>query len=357
MLPPIGRHSVRYRLAGVHARSRLVNIWPYLVGDLEPYRHNENLTRVMSYEMLAAGALPMPHPGNPKTLDHEEAYSELFEFLGKARTHFGTRVPLARTGIYYSSSSLLAFMAPGGFVDFNRRPHQFGYYGWATALHDLHEPYVPVPEWKLNAETLSGLDLLIVPNAIVTDDAERVLKPWTAKGGRVLITGDSGMRGGESENFALHHRGALHQRLEGAYHVDENVGMRYYLEHESRESLGPLMAKHLNAARSTTTPLIDAPDVPSTVGLTPYWDAEQHALFVDVNNLAIDLDSDTVTPTQALAFDIELPDSLHNQPLAHRVISPETGVETSVSPRGETGMQIEVGPLRYYCSIMLVPEK
>ena len=124
-----------------------------------------------------------------------QAYADFFAFVGEAREHFGRRVPLARTGIYYSSSSLLAFMTPGGFVDFNRRPHQFGYYGWATALHDLHEPYVPVPEWRVTPETLSGLDRLIVPDAAVIAEEEiAVLREWVDAGGTLLVTGDSAAR-------------------------------------------------------------------------------------------------------------------------------------------------------------------
>jgi hypothetical protein len=359
MLPPTGRHSVRYRLAGVHARSRLVNIWPYLVGDLARYRRNENLTRVMSYEMLAAGALPMPHPGNPKTLDNGAAYRDFFAFVGRSRKAFGTRVPLARTGIYYSSSSLLAFMTPGGFIDFNRRPHQFGYYGWATALHDIHEPYVPVPEWQLNPETLSNLDLLIVPNAIVMDQPaiEDVLRPWLDRGGRLLVTGESGVRGGEFRNFARHDRGPLHEQLAGVYHVADNIGIQYYRDHEQRRDLAPELARHLKRARGAAAAIIEANAVPPTVGITPYWDAARSALFLDLNNLAIDLDSDTITPTKPLAFTVTLPDALRGTSLKPTVLSPEPDLQVTSSPVEGNSLSLTVGSIQAYCSIMLAPEK
>jgi hypothetical protein len=51
---------------------------------------------------------------------------------------------------------------PGGFVDFNRQPHVFAHWGWGEALLRLHRQYRAVPEWKLNAETLRGLQKLSV---------------------------------------------------------------------------------------------------------------------------------------------------------------------------------------------------
>lgn len=360
MLPPAGRHSVRYRLAGVHARSRLVNIWPYLDGDLAGYARNPELTRVMAYEMLAAGALPMPHPDLSRVLGDAAAYGEFFAFVGEARAHFGTRVPIARTGLYYSASSLLAFMTPGGFLDFNKRPHQFGYYGWATALHDRHEAYVPVPEWQLTAKTLAGLDLLIVPDACAIEEADvqQVLRPWVESGGRLLVTGDSGTREGESGNFARHNRGPLHSRLgsEHTVYIEKNVGMDYYLRDGARGELLPAMAGRLHAAQGPdTTSMITATGAPPTTGITPYFDANQSALFVDVNNLALDLEADTIAPTGPVTFEIALPETLRGAALKHQVLSPEEGISVTVEPAGEGRVRVVLSPITYYASVMISP--
>ena len=360
LLPPVGRHSVRYRLAAVHARSRLVNIWPYLDGKYEPYRRNPNLTRVMAYEMLAAGALPMPHPGLPRVLGDEKAYREFFTFVGKARERFGRRVPHARTGVYYSASSLLAFMTPGGFLDFNARPHQFGFYGWATALHDMHTPYVPVPEWQLTAETLASLDLLIIPHAAVLNEAAitGVLMPWVAQGGRLLITGDCGIRAGEAGNFALHGQGPLHARLESrdVTHVDENVGMDYFLQDEQRDTLLPGMRAQMDAARGKAiAPVFTAPNEPATTGLTPYYDQETQTYFVDVNNLAIDVESDSVTTMDEVTFDVTLPAALRDAQVTCTVIAPHDGTTCDMVERDGPLVRIRVGPVPYYASVIIAP--
>lgn len=356
MLPPLGRHSVRYRLAGVHGRSNTVNIWPYLEGKYEKYGRNPNLTRVMAYEMLASNALPMAYPSLPRVLGDPQAYAEFFAFVGQAREHFGQRRPVARTGIYYSSSSSLAFMTPGGFFDFDRRPHQFGFYGWATALQDLHEAYVVVPEWQLNAETLAGLDVLIVPDASVMDPEmiNGVLKPWVEGGGRILVTGESGIREGESGNFAVHGRGPLQAQLSNArvHAVAENSGMAYYLEQDKRAALASAMAEQLLAARGTeTTPMIAAPGVPATTGITPFCDPARNVLFIDVNNMNIDLDGDAVTPTGEAVVDVALPEGLRGKALAHQVLTPEPGVSASLAAINEGRVRITLSPLKHYASV------
>ena len=357
MLPPLGRHSVRYRLAAVHARSNTVSIWPYLEGKYEPYGRNPSLTRVMAYEMLAANALPMAYPSLPRVLGDPQAYAEFFAFVGEARKHFGQRRPIARTGLYYSSSSLLAFMAPGGFLDFDARPHQFGYYGWATALHDMHEPYVPVPEWQLNAETLAGLDLLIVPNASVMDEsANAILKPWLDASGRMLVTGESGIRNGEDGNFARHNRDPLHAQLASDHvlAVEGNPGLDYYRDHEQRSALLPAMAEQLrNALGPEATPMITAPGVATTTGITPHYNPDTKALFIDINNLNIDLDTDTIPPTDSITFEITLPEPLRGAVLTHQILSPDPGVTASVTPVDNNRVSVTLSPVQYYASVMI----
>jgi hypothetical protein len=361
LLPPAGRHSVRYRLAGVHARSNTVSIWPYLDDEFARYARNPNLTRVMAYEMLAANALPMAYPSLPRVLGDPEAYADFFRFVGEARGHFGQRRPCARTGLYYSSSSLLAFMTPGGFLDFNARPHQFGYYGWATALHDMHEPYIPVPEWQLTAETLAGLDLLIVPNAVAMEQAEvETLRAWIATGGRLIVTGDSAVREGESGNFAKHDRGPLHAQLAGGgvSQLDDNVGMAYYIEENARAGRLPGMAEQVQAARGTeTAAMINAPGVPATVGITPHYDPERKALFIDVNNLNIDVDGDAVMTTAAITFEVTLPPALRGIPLKHQVLSPDNAATATISPTAEGRVTVALAPISYYASVEITPER
>lgn len=218
---------------------------------------------------------------------------------------------------------------------------------------------MPIPEWQCTPETLATLDTLIVPHATVFDEATlEALRPWIAAGGRLLVTGDSGIREGEAGNFAQHGRGPLHVRLAGdnVYAIADNIGMTYYLEDSAREALLPAMTTHLRHAQAPDAPpLVTATGIPSTTGITPYYDPAQPALFVDVNNLALDRDADTIVPTGPVAFEISLPESLRDVALEHRVLSPEEGVRATVEPAGEGRVRVKLSPITYYASVKIVP--
>lgn len=52
---------------------------------------------------------------------------------------------------------------------------------------------------------------------------------------------------------------------------------------------------------------------------------------VDVNNLAIDLERDEVATSEALVFEVQLPNGLAAIPLEPVVLSPETDVEATAT--------------------------
>jgi len=132
LLHPVGRFAPFYKLAREHARSRFVNVWLYR-GGFEEQLSRPNVVSAMYYEMLATHAMPMFSPGNQRFAGNREADRSFFEFVSRVAPEYGNRVPVEEVGIYYSSSSLLARELPGGTMAFNRQPHQFAFWGWATA--------------------------------------------------------------------------------------------------------------------------------------------------------------------------------------------------------------------------------
>ena len=123
-------------------------------------------------------------------------------FCGRVAPIFQDRCAIEEAGVYYSASSQLMEMTPGGFRDHNHQPHSFAFWGWGTALSQLHIPWRAVPEWKLNAGTLHGLRLLIGPESKVFDPADRpALENWVRDGGTLIVTGESGALLGEGANF------------------------------------------------------------------------------------------------------------------------------------------------------------
>ena len=153
MPPPLGRYSPMYKLAREHAKSRLVNVWFYI--DEKEHQGKSGIAQVLEYEMLANHALPMIFPHTPTVAGNDEVNAAFFKFVGDAKPTYGRRVPIQDVGLYYSSSSILATMTPLGFRDMENQPHQFGHWGWGTALGELHYQYRPIPEWKLTPKPSS----------------------------------------------------------------------------------------------------------------------------------------------------------------------------------------------------------
>ena len=98
----------------------------------------------------------------------------------------------------------MAHLTPNGWPDRTGPLHSLSFLGWGTALSWLHYQWRVVPEWKLTAETLAGLKILIIPNAEVFDPTDvPVLKNWVTQGGKLIVAGKSGVRAGEAGNFQL----------------------------------------------------------------------------------------------------------------------------------------------------------
>ena len=335
MLPPRGRYAPMYRMAREHAKSRLVNVWFYLQHAYSQYQKKPGIANVLYYEMLASNALPMHFPSNPLFPGAMMTNAAFFQFVKDTKAILGKRVPVEDIGIYYSTSSMLALMAPGGFPNMDRQPHTFGLYGWGTVLSELHTQCRPIPEWKLSPESLAPLRLLVIPDADVFDpaDVSNILEPWVRAGGRLIVTGNSGYRQGESGNFEPNVAGlslapltgvsslagapARQMRQVGAgqvLYLRDNIGMTFYLADSQRPSLRAPFKTALTDIMAGQSPLVLTPDpsMPETVGLTLYEDASAKRFFIDVNNVNIDLPSDTITATPPLKFTVRLPVWMRN---------------------------------------------
>ena len=128
-------------------------------------------------------------------------------------------------GVYYSSSSQLLELLPGGFRNHADQTHSFAFWGWGTALGQLHVQWRAVPEWKLNADTLRGLCTLIVPCAEVLDADE----PVSLFGARQVhaVESDDATRHHHPEQLPHHEVHAREELLIGAHvaHVGNRIGV------------------------------------------------------------------------------------------------------------------------------------
>lgn len=364
MYPPVGRFAPVYKLAVEHAKSRFVNVWMYSAEKPE-------MSKVLYYEGLATHALP--RAGVPQ--EPQAVTREFFQFVKDTRDTFGARVPLEDVGLYYSSSSQLSFMTPGGYFDMDRQPHMFAFWGWGTALTELHYQYRAIPEWKLDADTLSTLKVLIIPNATVLDpqDVEQVLEPWVKAGGALIVTGESGLRRGEAYNFSINQAGLSLATLTGVSSVEDApvqklakygdgvvlylrdpVGLDYYVDERARSEKLGAFREAMETVSQGRQLLVDAKTVPTTVGLTLYVDEAAERLFIDLNNVDIDVATDTVKEASSFLFGVALPEWLKDKPLKATVLSPEERKPVASIAKTDDGtLRVLVSRIKYYASIMI----
>ena len=384
MMPPIGRFAPPYKAAREHAKSRFVNIWFYNQGYVS-YTDNPNLTWVLYSEMLANHTLPMFHPGNTKVFGTDAVNSDFFKFVSQVESNFGARISVEDIGIYYSSSSILNQMFPGGVKNFDAQPHQFANWGWGTALGQLHYQYKSVAEWNLNSNVLENLEVFIIPESEIftDDDVSQILQPWVNNGGKLIVTGISGNRHGENGNFNVNSSGYSLEPLTTVaniafapaellrsvgsgkvLYIKNNIGMNYFNASSlsSRAALLPNFAGAMNQILGNNrdlTVLTPGAGVTSSVGLTVFEDPCTSNLFVDIVNFDLNLAADTMTDTAELNFTIYLPEWMRGN-LEAAVFSPTNVLPSvSVNPQPPDRLEITIGPVGHYASVKIshvIPE-
>lgn len=357
---PVGRFSPLYKLAREHAQSRFVNIWLYLENQYAPYRQNPGMVNTFYYEMLANHTLPMFHPGNVRVAGTDADNAAFFAFVERVAPEYGGRAPVEDIGVYYSSSSALRTMTPGGIWNHADQPHHFGLLGWATALGELHYPYKVVAEWRCSAQTLDALRLLVIPEAEVLDPVwvESTLKPWLERGGRLVFTGASGRYRGEADNFEAYGGGSCLDALKGLPHLvylPENLGAKFYALRTlpERETLRPAFANALKDALGDLPDRIQASGLPPTVGVTLYEDNARSRFFIDLNNMDLDVDTDTLRPTGELSFMVQVPDWMTGREVSGQVLTPDAPPSLIIEKTDASTLTLGLSPVNYYAGIIL----
>jgi len=361
MPPPLGSYVPIFKLAREYSKSRFVNAWMYGPSD------KVGIADVVSYQALANEGSTKAALGH--TICEKGEVAALNKFIAQIDPVIRGRVAIEEVGLYYSTSSQLMEMLPGGFRDHNDQPHSFAVYGWGAALTALHIPWRAVAEWHLTDEALARLKLLIVPESQVfpAEDVATVQR-WVQNGGSLIVSGRCGLRLGEAGNFDPAPGGStltplltgINLSLGGAIalgkgkveYLPRDPGGVYYRAIAERPTLLPACADAVTKVVPTSgTFAIDAPGVAYTVGMTPY--TADGKLFIDVNNTDIDMDADTIHPTADLHFDVALPRELAGAPITVRVLTPDSMPVCNVAAKGGGRAQVNIGPISRYACIVI----
>ncbi len=382
-LPPFARIAPFYKSAREQGKSRFLNVWLYNDSHPDALKVTE-VVNVLYYEMLATHTTPKLEPTNSRMVGNPAADKAFMQFVAdKLSPEIGARIPVEDIGIYSSTSSILSQWTPGGILDFDAQPNEFGVWGWATALDELHYQYRIIPEWKLSADTLKTLKVLIVPNSeVFTSSDAGVLGSWVRKSGGILIvTGNSGHRQGESGNFAVNAKLSLGSltgvatwasapasktRTIGAGYVrfiKDNVGLNFWAAAPpQRTNLLTAFSNEMSTALSTTGKhvVLISSDAPVTTGLTLYQDEKSKRLFVDVNNVNVtiagDNNSAVVTPTPTIEVTVYKPawwNASQDGGLVAYAISPDGPVTLPAPMVSGERINVTVPPTKYYTSVVL----
>ena len=371
MPPPRGSYVPVYKLAREHAKSRFVNVWMYIP---EEQKGKPNIADVLHYQGLANQTLPAATPGNDRDAGTTESNTAFFDFVQSIKGVLGDREPVEEIGLYFSSSSQLLSFTPGGFLAHNNQEHVFAHWGWGTALTWLQYQYCAVPEWKLTQDGLKGLKVLIIPNSIVFDpDDIGVLKKWVESGGKLIVTGKSGMRAGEAGNFERRKSSALASltgvRYSGStqeqvmrqlgagkvYYLAQPIGLDFFKADKERIKMLHIFREAVKTVAGDEPQFVfsDVEKIPTSVGLVAYVDEKTDRLFVDVSNTDIDIHTDRLSPSPTLRFRIRLPAFLHGEKLSARAFSPRGDVRANLIPQDDDTVIIELPSISLYVCLVI----
>jgi len=375
MIPPLGKYAVVYRAALEHQKGPYCTVWYSLQGPYEKYRGRPEIARVLMAEAFANNTF-MKFGGNPAFPGTPEAVAWWNGFVTRHERQFGRRRVMADVGILFSPDNQLWLLTPGGPPDFDRQPHSFGHWGFATAVIDAHLPYRVVTDWKLHAAALKGLRAFVIPDAECLDDsALPLLENWVRAGGRLVVTGPSGRREGTagcfrrrtnsllsslvgvdiaSEAAAPHgqaggvtaHTGRLGRGT--VVWTPAPVGMEYYLREKERPALLTQIAEMVGAS-----PLLDGSGLSPRVGVFCWASPDEGARFADLVNYDLDADADRVTPVENLRFKIGVPRGWKDVEVT--TLSPNDAAPATATVR-EGWAVVDLPRLVHYASVRLAPK-
>jgi len=411
MLPPLGKHAVIYRAGLEHQKGPYATAWYYLQGAHEKYRGKPELGKVLMAEAFANNTF-LKHGEYPAYPGTPESVAWWNEFVTREERRFGRRSAVADVGMLFSPDNQLAIVVPGNHtIDHDWQPHPFAHWGMGTAMIDGHIPYRAVVDWKLEPESLHGLRTFVLPFVECLDErALSVLEDWVRAGGRLVITGPSGMRRaargffkrrGESilaplvgmdmseaiDEAYAHQSGVFHTvgadptrpvLVEGGKTARQtNPDIKAYLKesvgsprvHERRHGKGTVVwtsapvgvayylleeerAGRLGQIVEMIGPstILDATALPSTVGVFCWQGVNGGALFADLVNYDLDADADSVEPAEGVQFRMRLPEGCGG--LEATTLSPDG--EAPAAAAVENGWAlVELPRLVHFASVKL----
>jgi hypothetical protein len=299
-LPPQGRLGYVSRLGA--AMSDAGYCWPsvYVSQELSGAAHT-NLHLALAFDALAnRGLLDFGHwyrdgysPGAP------ESAGLVNRFVRDNAALLSGRRYLADVAVVHSAWSEIASStvfnpACDLFVD--------EYCGWCQYLGDSHRQWDVLLQADLSAERLSRYPIVVLPSVLaLTDRDAEALRAYAAAGGRVIATGLTGTRYGPEGHLWTREQPL---RLDGARVAADKPGAAYW-----RKDRDPAAAARLSELLTfqSVAPRLST-DAPMNVGVNMNLDRAGCTMTLDLNNVDLDVATDTLRASPPIAVTLRLPD-------------------------------------------------
>jgi hypothetical protein len=296
---------------------RLVDVDIYVSQDKSGAGH-ENLHKVLAFDCLAnRGLLDFGHwyldgysPGTPQSAGFVN------RFIRAHAPRLSHRRYLADVAVVHSAWSEIASMNV-----FNPVMDKFvdEYCGWCDFLGDTHRQWDVVLQSELNADILARYPVVVLPSVLTLADADiSELRRYVEGGGRLVATGETGTRYGPERYLAPREPGFS---LPGVRIVADKPGVTYW-----RKDRDPVAARRMAELLDWPgwTPRLET-DALATVGvnLNVGSDSSGPLLTLDLNNVDLDVATDTLRPAPAITTTIRLPDQWRGGEVPASYATPE----------------------------------
>lgn len=300
-LPPTARSGYITRLASAIGKENYSVVSPYVSHD-QRGEEFKNLYLAQGFEAL----------GNRSVIDYGHQYLHMFSpgtpetagifnrFLDKHREALSRREFVADIGIVYDQWAEIA-TSTATQLDVNDFFNEYG--GWCDYMQDTHRQWNVVLSSDLEFEKIKDLPMLILPSALSLTNANfRALKKYLESGGRVLATGNTGLRFGPDGHLMKRPANPLKQLESFAnfQRVAAQPAAPYWLWKKNDEKLAVLL-EDLDQVVET-----DA-EIHVGVTLSRSLPGEPKSLSLDLNNNNFDPATDSFTATKPFNVSIRMP--------------------------------------------------
>ena len=282
-------------------------------------------------------------PGTPET-------AGLFNrFLDEHREALSRRDFVADIGIVYDQWAEIA-SSTATQLDVNDFFNEYA--GWCDYMQDTHRQWNVVLSCDLEFEKIKNLPMLILPSALSLTDANfQALEKYLKSGGRVLATGNTGLRFGPDGHLMKRPENPL-KRLESYtsfQRVTAQSAAPYWLWKKNGEKLARLLTE--------LDPVVETDaEIHVGVNLSRSLPGELKSLSLDLNNNNFDPETDTFTATKPFNVSIRLPADFRPP---FEVSVSELGKDTRPMKFTRKGdrLSITLEPFEIYRLIQIVAKK